>query len=599
VQASLTGDLVTGLSEYGAIRTDLVSVGAIGISLVLGVILLYFVRLRSLVALGCAILAGTAWTFALTRLTIGHLNVATGFLFSIVAGNGINCGIIYFGRYLEERRLGSDVVAAIRTAHRETWVPTLTAALAATAAYGSLATSDFRGLKHFALIGGAGILLCWVATYTLLGPVVVLIDRGTHYARGRTFWSRLRYDGVRYDAPFSFLLRGVPRTILLVGLGLSFVGSAFGVSYFRRDPIEYDMKRLFNQMGGTTDLKRLSTLAREIVGVDAESSMSIVTDDVGQVPRLARALEAKRDAAPAGQKPFEAVHTLFDFVPDRQGEKIPLLLEMRGLLVRARGRGAIADADWSKIEPFLPPASIAQFGLDDLPKAIVRPFTERDGTRGRLVHIEPTHGEDEDDAHYLIRWADSFRETRLSENETIRGSGRVVLFADMLRAVLSDVPRTTVLSLALTVAMVIAAAGFTWEAFAVLGSLLVGVSWLFVLMVLFRIKLHFLNFVALPITFGIGVDYAINIARRYRDEPGLSPLDVLRRTGGAVILCSLTTMLGYLALVGSKNQAVHGLGVLAVLGEICCLLSAVLVLPAALLVFGEKRSFRTGQEPAP
>ena len=62
---------------------------------------------------------------------------------------------------------------------------------------------------------------------------------------------------------------------------------------------------------------------------------------------------------------------------------------------------------------------------------------------------------------------------------------------------------------------------------------------------------------------------------------------------------SLTTMLGYLALVGSKNQAVHSLGVLAVLGEICCLLSAVLVLPAALLVLGEKRVIRTGQQPAP
>ncbi len=427
----------------------------------------------------------------------------------------------------------------------------------------------------------------------------MLIDRGARYSKGTSFWSRLRYEGVRYDAPFTLLLRAAPRTILLVGLCLSLVGSAFAVSYFRGDPIEYDMKRLFNQMGGGNDLKRLSTVARDVVGIDAESSMSIVADELDQVPRLAKALEAKRDGAPAGQKPFQAVHTLFDFVPDQQDQKIPILLEMRSTLLRARARGAITDADWSHIEPFLPPPTLAAFTIDDLPRAIARPFTERDGTRGRLVHIEPTHGEDEDDAHYLIRWADSFRETRLGDGETVRGSGRVVLFADMLRAVLTDVPRTTVLSLALTVAMVVAAAGLTWEAFAVLGSLFVGVSWLFVLMVLFRIKLHFLNLVALPITFGIGVDYAINIARRYREERGMSPLDVLRRTGGAVILCSLTTMLGYLALVGSKNQAVHGLGVLAVLGEICCLLSAVLVLPAALLVLGEKRVIRTGQQPAP
>ena len=42
----------------------------------------------------------------------------------------------------------------------------------------------------------------------------------------------------------------------------------------------------------------------------------------------------------------------------------------------------------------------------------------------------------------------------------------------------------------------------------------------------------------------------------------------MRSTGGAVVLNSLTTTLGYLALIGSVNQAVRSLGVIAVLGEI-------------------------------
>ena len=47
----------------------------------------------------------------------------------------------------------------------------------------------------------------------------------------------------------------------------------------------------------------------------------------------------------------------------------------------------------------------------------------------------------------------------------------------------------------------------------------------------------------LPITFGIGVDYAVNIMQRYRrDGPG-SALNAVRETGGAVVLCSLTTIL--------------------------------------------------------
>ena len=80
---------------------------------------------------------------------------------------------------------------------------------------------------------------------------------------------------------------------------------------------------------------------------------------------------------------------------------------------------------------------------------------------------------------------------------------------------------------------------------------------------------------------GIGIDYAVNIVQRYLIEGKGGVLQTVRQTGGAVVLCSLTTTLGYLALVSSVNFAVRSLGVAAVLGEISCLLAAVLVLPAA------------------
>jgi hypothetical protein len=64
---------------------------------------------------------------------------------------------------------------------------------------------------------------------------------------------------------------------------------------------------------------------------------------------------------------------------------------------------------------------------------------------------------------------------------------------------------------------------------------------------------------------------------------------VLRRTGGAVVLCSLTTLLGYLALARSLNYGVRSLGMTAVIGEAACLLAAVVWLPAALLWLRQRR----------
>jgi predicted RND superfamily exporter protein len=56
-------------------------------------------------------------------------------------------------------------------------------------------------------------------------------------------------------------------------------------------------------------------------------------------------------------------------------------------------------------------------------------------------------------------------------------------------------------------------------------------------------------------------------------------------TGGAVTLCSLTTIIGYSSLLLAKNQALFLFGAVAVIGEVSCLSAALLALPATLLVW--------------
>ena len=81
----------------------------------------------------------------------------------------------------------------------------------------------------------------------------------------------------------------------------------------------------------------------------------------------------------------------------------------------------------------------------------------------------------------------------------------------------------------------------------------------------------------------------VNVVQRYRADGSRDIIDTLRTTGGAVVLCSLTTTLGYLALLGSHNRAIRSLGTIAVVGEVSCLLAAVTVLPALWLVIERRR----------
>lgn len=588
VKVGYAGDLVTGLFEYGAIRDDLVSVGALGVGLVLAAVFFYYMRVRALVAMGGSILVGLSWTFGVTQLAIGHLNVATGFLFSIVAGNGINAGIILMARYFEARRDGEDVAHAVATAHRETWAATLAAAAAAAASYGSLGVTDFRGFKHFALIGAVGMILCWIATYTVAPALLVLVERMRPFVRAKDTGVRpsilavLRERGSRYDAPFAYLVPRAPKVWTIAGALLAVVGVVLTVRYVRSDPMEYNMRKLQNDLGGASEIYRVSALARDILGANTESGMVVLADRVDEVKPLKQSLEARRDAAPADHKPFEAVHTLFDFVPDDQPAKLPILAHLHERLTKAHRKGFIKEEDWKGLEQFVPDELPKPYGVPELPEDVARAFTEKDGTRGRLVYIEPTAGKNDNDLHYLLEWADSFRETKLPTGEIIHGSGRAVIFADMLRAVIHDIPKAIAASLGLTLLAIMLTFRRGPRAFGVIAALLCGVAWLGGFLALGHVKINFLNFVALPITFGIGADYAVNVMQRYESSGG-NVLFALSRTGGAVVLCSLTTILGYLALLGSLNQAVRSLGLVAVIGEICCLLVAVLVLPAALL----------------
>lgn len=585
VKWGLSGDLAIGIAEYRLVSRDLTEVGIVGAVLILGVVFLFYLRLRTLLAMGLTIAVGLSWTFGLTELALGHLNLATGFLFTIIGGNGVNTSIILMARYLEERRSGSVGAGAISRAITQTWHPTLTASAAAAASYGALVITEFKGFREFGVIGGAGMLICWLATYLTLPPLLVVMEKVLPLDRGRgplgAKLARVIEHGVPFGRPFAWLVARAPRTLAVGGVALAMIGAVLTVLWVKADPMEYDFNRIQSDRRAVAQVHRLIGKAIVITGYVGLDGMAILTDRLDQVQPLKAALLARRDAAAPAEKPFKDVHALQDFVPVDQANKLPVLAQLKKRLEEARRRRLISDSDWAQLLPYLPPDQLKPFGIDELPEALARPFTEADGTRGRVVYISPLDGDVTSDAHYLRRWAASFRRTVLPDGSVIVGTGRAVIFADMWEAILSDVQPAVLASFAATLIIIALAFRRPFSALGVLGSLLVGVFWMAGALSLGKLKLNFLDFIALPITFGIGVDYAVNVMQRYQDLR--DPIEVLKRTGGAVVLCSFTTLLGYLALVNSVNFGVRSLGYAAVAGEVACLLAAVLVLPAALL----------------
>jgi hypothetical protein len=459
--------------------------------------------------------------------------------------------------------------------------------------------TDFRGFKHFGIIGAYGMLMCWVGTYLFMPAILSASERVWPAYRARTDGARPTRARQYYGALFAALALRAPRRVAWIGTIVGIVSLALSIRYFVRDPMEYDMKNVrTDDPKHESPARALTRKADRVVGRLGQDGMAVMTDRLDQVPLLTAELEKRLQRARPDQKPFEKVVSIFSLLPSEQEQKIPLIEDMRDRLLRARRRGMINDADWAKIEPNLPQGELRPITPKDLPEQVARPFSERDGTRGRIVYIVPKSGQSVWNAKYLMRWADSFRYVKLPTGEVIKGSGRAVIFADMIRTIGEDAPKAILVSSLGTILVIIVAFRGSLLSLGVFLPWLVGLSSLVAFLDLKDIRLNFLNFVAVPITIGIGAEYAHNVMQRYRIEGARHVRRVIMETGGAVTLCSMTTTIGYLALLMSINHGIRSFGLSAAVGEVTCLCAAVLWLPALLVVW-QNRQRRKSPIPDP
>ncbi|MCU0253298.1 MAG: MMPL family transporter [Acidobacteria bacterium] len=106
------------------------------------------------------------------------------------------------------------------------------------------------------------------------------------------------------------------------------------------------------------------------------------------------------------------------------------------------------------------------------------------------------------------------------------------------------------------------------------------------LMSLFGIDFNLVTISMLPLILGIAIDNGIHVVHRYVEgTEGASHEDmveVFRHTGRGVVMATLTTVVGFGALLFADNPSLISSGILAMLGTTATLVAAVTILPAML-----------------
>jgi predicted RND superfamily exporter protein len=118
-----------------------------------------------------------------------------------------------------------------------------------------------------------------------------------------------------------------------------------------------------------------------------------------------------------------------------------------------------------------------------------------------------------------------------------------------------------------------------------------GIAFTHAVMWLLNEKLNYLNVIALPVIIGIGVDDGVHFFHRYLREGKGGLRRAVTSVGRAMLMTSLTTMIGFGSLMLYLMRGMASMGLVLFVGVGMCFAVTITLLPALAKVF-ENRIFK-------
>lgn len=554
-----------------------------------GVMLLFglsFRTLRILLYVSPPLMAGLIWTLGFGKLVFGSLNVLTCVFSCVLIGLGIDYAIHIVNGYFGDSAEALTLEDRLEKTLRETGTGIIIGATTTAAAFYSIALSDFGGFRQLGLLTGTGILFCLLAMLLVLPSLLTAIAGKS----GRKRKIMVVGFGLR---PLVARIMGWPRTVLISSGVLVLVLAAIGTRIDFDDnlrnfrPADDESFRLQEKisewLGGST---------AEVILVVKGNSESDAMESSASVLQAIKELEAADAVA--------SVRSLSRYFPPPsvQTQNLAYLREHSDLFEMERIRRSFQKAllshgfqDSDLYGPYLAALSRAlsleQIVLPSRFKGspfepLLKPFTYESGSSSYAVtYITPRS--DLWSRSDVIPFRDMI--VRKLDQVGIRQdayalTGAALLTADLKSLLIKNV-RGSLLLAGLSI-LVMLSLYYKKPASVLLSCLplIAALLTLAGLMVLLHLRLDFFNLIVLPMIIGIGIDDGVHLTNTYRREPPEVLPEALAATGRAVVLTSLTTVVGFGSIALAHYPGLKSMGYVAVIGIAACLFTSLLFLPA-------------------
>jgi hopanoid biosynthesis associated RND transporter like protein HpnN len=597
-----------------------------------GVAILYLLVFRGfrypLLTVG-TLLVGTAWAMGWLTLTVGHLNILSATFAVMLIGMG-DYGVLWISRYEQERQAGASVAAALRTTSGSVGLGILTAGTTTALSFYAAMLADFQAVAELGWIAGSGVLLCAFSCFTVLPALLRLVDRRD---RPRQVAAQRVKDGAVW-------LPGLATRPRLV-IGVSLVLTA--VLAFCATRIPYDHNLLHLQAAGLDSVEWEMTLIKHTAGASWHALSYTDTREEALV------LKARYEQLPGVSRVVEFA----SLVPTDQDAKLECLKDIQHRLRRlpARDRQIThAPPDVAQLDAQLTVAIAALRPLSEGPAPLLdgallkhlRAFqgklsaADPGAAKERLATFETrlTHDLVED----LHRLKDVSTPEPIAVGDLpacvreryIGKSGKWLLqvFAkdclwdygplkQFVEQVHSVDPEATGKPFSTLEGLRSMKHGFLWAGLyaliamvvvllldfrnvkhmlVALAPMVMGMGMSLGIMVLCGVPLNPANMIAFPLILGVGIDNGVHVLHDYFSRRRDRSYLLGSSTGRGIMVAALTTILGFGTLMLSHHRGLASLGLCLTLGVTCCMLTALVFLPAVLRLLSIHRLAR--EQPA-
>ena len=543
-------------------------------------------------AILAAVAAGTVWMVAGASLELGSISVVGVGFTAALLGMGVDYGILGSSLFRERRRRGEGVAAALAAAFRETGPGIATTAFTTAAGLAALSVAHFRLLRELGQVLSVGVLATLLATATLCAALLAAFPRASARFRPLRLWPR-------FGQPVLGGIAGLSARRWRTCLALTVLVTAAAGWGISRLELSTDLRALRPADAPSAAAERL-LVEKFSLGLDT-FSVVLRGRDLGEA--LDRAAAARQVLA-ARLGPRAEITSPADWLV-LGGRLRQRLAELRGLpLERAADdfQRELTAAGF-RLDPFAAAlATLRALGRGEDPGAPTVAQWPR--WMAELVRLTPAgavvavHVRLPLGAGAKVDPASLARDlSRLAPED--RGHRDVALAsiswvgAELRDIALSDLARSSVLALGLVGAVVLFSFhGRVRDALLAALPLTLGCLWTFGLWGALGLPLDLLCAFTVPLLLGTGTTLGANAVHWQRLHPERGLKGAAADIGLGLTLATLTTVIGFGSLAGSRVPGLRHAGILVALGLSACLLATVLVLPALEALLAQRRRGR-------